>query len=54
MAYLPKHSVESNTPVGGLFNCKVNISTPIGGLYVNNYRAYTTKGKKQWTVTKQK
>ena len=51
MAYLLKHSVESNTPVGGLFNCKVNISTPIGGLSVNNYRGYTTQWKNQWSVT---
>ena len=34
MGNLIKHTVEANTLVGGLFNCKVNISTPIKGLYV--------------------
>ena len=47
MEYLPKHTFESNTPVGGLFNFKLNISTPIGGLSFNKNRGYTTKGKKQ-------
>ena len=53
MVHLPKHTVEENTPVGGLFICKVNILRQIWGLSVNKKRDYTLQEKEKWTINEE-